>query len=178
MESYNETVGKFETKTQSGIGLNEDNKVIGSWSISVFDPEGKLISEDNWTNVVTNGGKNYLLDTGLVAQAATTSWFVGLTDGTPTVAVADTLAVHAGWVEVTAYSEGSRQAWTGATAVSQAVTNVASKAIFTINADSTTIGGAFLTSPTLLYAVGAFTGGDVVLSNGSTIEVTAQFSLV
>jgi hypothetical protein len=178
MESSIEAVGKFKTNSQSKTGLQENNKVVGSWSISVFDPAGALVYEDNWTNVVTNEGKNYLLDAGLSAQAVTTSWFVGLTDGTPTGAATDTLASHAGWTEVVAYTEAGRQAWTGATAVSQAVTNAASKAVFTINADGTTIGGAFLASSTLLYAIGAFSGGDVVLSNGSTIEVTAQFSLV
>jgi hypothetical protein len=62
-----------------------------------------------------------------------------------TPAAGDTMASHAGWTEITAYSEATRQACTFGTATTadpSVITNSASPAAFTINA--TTIGGAFL----------------------------------
>ena len=156
----------------------------GKWKIEIFDPDGNLILEDEWENLVTTEGKNYLLSAGLDGGAQTTTWFVGLTDGTPTVAAGDTMASHAGWVEVQAYTEAARPAWTGGTAAAGSIDNSAAKASFSVNADATTIGGAFLTSVSTkggatgtLYSAGAFSGGDLVLNNGSTLDVTATFTV-
>ena len=56
-----------------------------------------------------------------------------------------------------------------------------SPATFTINANSTTIGGAFLAGVNTgtsgrLYAAGAFSGGDIVLNDNAVLEVEAQFT--
>lgn len=166
-------------------GLLVPAHAVGKWHILARNRDGKIIFEDEFDNLVTTEGKNYLLDVGLAhtdsPETASTDWYIGLTDGTPTTAAGDTLASHAGWVEVTAYS-GNRKLYTPATPASGSITNAAAKASFAINADSTTVGGAFLANAAsgttgVLYAVGAFSGGDVVLSNGSTLEVTAVFSL-
>jgi hypothetical protein len=65
------------------------------------------------------------------------------------------------------------------------VNNNASAAVFTVTSNSTTIGGAFLADSSTksgttgkLFAAGAFVQGDVTLSAGSTITVTAQFTQV
>lgn len=184
----------------------------GRWHISVYDPTPafriiawllkgldlvalieelrhkpwarKLREVRQWENLVTTEGKNYLLSAGLDGGTQTTTWYVGLTDGTPTAAAGDTMASHAGWTEVTAFDETARQAWTGGTAASGSIDNSASKASFTISTDSTTVGGAFLASVSTksgttgtLYAVGAFSGGDLALSAGSTLDIQATFSV-
>lgn len=153
---------------------------MGKWKAEIRDPAGNLIEVLEWQNLIVNAGLNQLLDTGLAGAGP---WYLGLTDGTPTVAAGDTLTSHAGWVEVTGYDEAARQAWTPGAVSGQAVNNNASAAVFTITANSTTIGGAFLADNAtkggttgLLFAAGAFTQGDVTLSAGSTITVTAEFT--
>src|SRR5688572_15093092 len=86
----------------------------GSWDVECRDKHGNLKWRDTIKNIVVNQGLNDLLDVTLSGATQDTTWFVGLTDGTPTVAAADTLASHAGWVEVTAYDETNRVAWVDA----------------------------------------------------------------
>ena len=144
---------------------------------------GPVKWEEEWHNLVVNQGLDYLLDAGLSAGTQITSWFILLLDGTPTVAAGDTLASHAGWTEVTAYDEATRQAWTDGGVSGQSVDNSGSPAQFTISANGTTIGGAALASNSTkggttgtLYAAGAFTAGDKTLDDGDTLDVTATFT--
>jgi len=153
----------------------------GDWQIKIFDRFGNLTHKDDWHNMVVNAGLDYLLSIGLAGGTQIASWYIGLTDGTPTVAAGDTLGSHTGWTEVTAYSEAARQAWTPGSVSGQSVDNSGSVATFTINAASTTVGGAFLASASsgttgTLYAAGAFSGGDKTLGNGDTLQVTATFT--
>lgn len=134
-------------------------------------------------NIVVNAGLDYLLDIGLSAGTQLTSWFLGLTDGTPTVAAGDTMSSHAGWAEVTAYDESTREAWTDGGVSSQSVSNSGSVATFTISTDGTTVGGAFLASNSTkggttgtLYAAGAFSAGDKSLDSADTLDVTGTFT--
>lgn len=142
---------------------------------------GGLKWQEAWTNIVVNQGLNDLLDVTLSGATQDTTWFVGLLSATPTVAAGDTLASHAGWTEVTAYDEVNRVAWVDAGAASQSITNSASPAVFTINANGTTMGGAFLAGVNTgtagrLYAAGAFTAGNKDLDDNDTITVTATFT--
>jgi hypothetical protein len=134
-----------------------------------------------WENIVVNQGLNDLLDVTLSGATQDTTWFVGLTSATPTVAAGDTLASHAGWTEVTAYDETNRVAWVDAGASSQSITNSASPAAFTINANGTDVGGAFLAGVNTgtggrLYAAGAFTAGNKSLDDNDVLSVTATFT--
>ena len=155
----------------------------GAWMFTAKDSDGNVKWEEEIPrNIVVNAGLDYLLDTGLSGGTPITTWYIGLTDGTPTVAGADTMASHAGWVEVVAYSDATRLAWVDGGVSSQSVDNSASVATFNING-TTTVGGAFLISVSTkggttgtLYAAGAFTGGDRALSSGDTLEVTATFT--
>lgn len=148
------------------------------YHIECVGPDGKVKWTTEFDNIVTNVGLDDNLDKYLKGSAYTASFFVGLTDGTPTVAAADTMASHAGWVEVVAYSEATRPALTLGTVASQSVDNSASKASFSING-TTTVGGAFIVTNStksgttgVLYGVGAFTGGDKSAANGDTLNVT------
>lgn len=159
------------------------SKITGRWSIVCRDPQGNIKWTEEYDNLVTNAGLDHALDTELSGGTQVTSWFVGLTDGTPTAAAGDTSASHAGWTEVTGYDEATREAWVDGGVASQSVSNSASPAQFTITSGSTTVGGAFLISVStkggstgVLYAVGAFTGGDKVLGAADTLDVTATFT--
>jgi hypothetical protein len=150
-----------------------------------FYKHGKLFHRLEWEdenhNLVVNVGLQHILDVVFAGATQVNPWYTGLTDGTPTVAPGDTMASHAGWTEITAYSESVRQTYVDVRS-SQSVSNTASPASFSINGSATT-GGGFLTSDstkggtsgTLLCAV-AFTGGDRSVQSGDTVEVTYTFT--
>lgn len=85
-----------------------------------------LIADIDFSNAVTNQGKNYILNAGFNSgtQISSSSWYIGLIDGagTPSLASGDLLSSHAGWTENTSYT-GNRPAWGNGTASGQAVTN-------------------------------------------------------
>ncbi len=143
---------------------------------------GVVIDEWDAENKIPNGGLDNILAQVFTGSTQITTWYVGLMNGTPTVAAADTMASHAGWTENAAYSEGVRQTYTGVEG-SQQVTNTASPATFTINAGSQTIGGAFIVQSNVksgatgvLIAGAAFTGGNRTPASGDQIVVTYVIS--
>lgn len=154
-------------------------KLAIKWNFKAKDPNGVLLWEDFIKeNLITNVGLDNILDVCFSAATQITSWFIGLTDGTPTVAAGDTAASHAGWVEVTAYDEAARQSFTDGGVSGQSVDNTASPAVFTISTNSTTVGGGFLISNSTkggttgtLMSAGAFTGGDKTLDDNDTLSV-------
>lgn len=165
-------------------GLLAPAHAVGKWQLVARDEHGEIIDVREWENIVVTEGKNHLLSSALDGASQIATWYLLLTSGTPTVAAGDTAASHAGWTEITDYSEGSRQTWTGGTAAAGSIDNSGSPATFTIDANGTTIGGAGLISNNtkggttgVLYAAGAFTGGNLTLNTGSTLEVTATFSV-
>ena len=139
----------------------------------------RLLWSDDWHNIVVNQGLNDLLNVTLGGTAPDTTWFVGLTDGTPTVVAADTPASHAGWVEIVAFDEAARMPWVIVASTAQSITNSAAPAAFTISANGTTIGGAGLFGDNAkggtagrLYAAGAFSAGDKSLDDNDSLTVT------
>lgn len=106
------------------------------------DENGLLIATRRCRNVVTTAGKNLMGNVMFRGSTPSTSWYVGL-KGSGAPVAADTAASHASWSEITAYSEGARQALTLAAFSAGSSNNSASPAAFTINASST-IAGAFI----------------------------------
>lgn len=162
-----------------GAGVKAGVALENYYEVECRDKDGNLKWRDRIVNLVTTAGKNDILTKYLQGSAYTAAWYVGLTSASPTVAAGDTAASHAGWTEVVAYSESVRQTWSGGTASGGSVDNSASKAVFTINANSTGVGGAFLISVSTksgttgtIYGAGAFSGGDKTLSSGDTLSVT------
>lgn len=138
-----------------------------------------LLWEDEFDNLVVNAGLDDSLDKHLKGSGYTAAWYVLLMDGTPTVAAGDTESSHAGWVEVTAYDEAVRQTLVLGSVSSQSVDNTASKAVFTIDSDDTTIGGAGVTTTNTkggsidtFYGGGVFTAGDKTIDDDDTLTVT------
>jgi len=158
--------------------MNNSFKIGGYFTVECFDKNGNFKWKDTSKNTVTNVGLNHILDVILHGTSQISTWYVGLTDGTPTVSVNDTIGSHAGWVEIEDYDEGDRQAYNEAAASSQSITNSANKATFTIT-DSVTLGGAFLVSEntpggssgTLLCAA-AFSGGNKAVVLDDVVYVT------
>ena len=141
------------------------------------DLDGNLTWRDEIENLVTTAGKNLLGNVMFGATSKSAAWYLGL-KGAGTAEVGDTASSHAGWSEVTGYSETVRQTLTLASFSSGTANNSGSPAVFTINA-SVTVAGVFAidnstkggTSGTI-YSAGDFSGGSVALSSG-TITVSA-----
>lgn len=149
------------------------------WKFECFDKSGKLKWIDYIENLVVNEGLDDVLDKYLKGSAYTAAHYVGLADGTPSFAAGDTMASHAGWTEVTAYDEANRVTPTWGAVSGQSVDNSASKAVFTVSSNGTTIGGAFLStnntkggSTGTLYGGGAFSAGDKSLDDDDVLNVT------
>jgi hypothetical protein len=159
----------------------------GIFKITCFDANGNLKWEEQFHNLVVNVGLQDLNTKYFTGSGYTAAWFLGLVDGgtTPTYAAGDTLASHAGWTELTpgtTYS-GNRKSVTFGTATTadpSVITNSASPSVFNVIA-SATVAGAFLTSASsgtsgILFSEGNFTGGNKIVANGDTVNVTYTFN--
>ena len=101
--------------------------VVGEYEVICRGVDGEIKWIERIKNTFVNSGLNYLLK------------------GSGTPNAADTMASHGTWSEITAYTEGTRPTYSHASAASQAITNSASKAVYSINA-TTTIYGIFCTT--------------------------------
>ena len=78
--------------------LGDAVEIHGVYHVECRDHDGVLKWEETFDNLVTTLGKNLLLD-GFFGLAAQTSVFMGL-KGSGAAASGDTMASHAGWLEV------------------------------------------------------------------------------
>jgi hypothetical protein len=175
----------FIAGTQSG----EEAKATGVYHVECRDKDGNLKWSADTKNLVVNAGLAYMAGTALTSVAQITTWYIGLygAGASNTPAAGDTMSSHAGWTEVTTYSNATRVAATFVTATTanpSVVTNSASPATFNINGTAT-VGGAFLTSGsakggttgTLFSASDFSSPGDRSVVSGDIISVTYTFSL-
>lgn len=173
----------------AGTKSGEEAKATGVYHIECHDKDGNLKWSADSKNLVVNAGLAYMAGTALTSVTQITTWYIGLygAGASNTPAAGDTMASHAGWTEVTAYSNATRVAATFVTATTanpSVVTNAASPATFNING-TTTVGGAFLTSGsaksgttgTLFSAADFSAPGDRSVVSGDIISVTYTFSL-
>jgi len=167
----------------------EKVKAGGVFTVQCFDKDGQLKWQAQEHNLVVNVGLKDMNEKYFTGSSYTALWYLGLygAGASNTPAAGDTMASHAGWTEVTAYSQATRpQAvfGTSTTADPSVISNSASVAVFSINGTST-VGGAFLTSSNtkggttgILFSAGDFQSpGDRSVVSGDTLNVTYQFSL-
>ena len=161
----------------------------GVYKIQCHDKDGNLKWEDEAPNLVVNEGLQDMNAKYFTGTTYTAAWYLGVygSGATNSPAAGDTMASHAGWIEVTAYSQATRPACTfgtPTTANPSVATNSASPATFSING-TTTIGGAFVTSNNTkggttgtLYSAADFSApGDRSVVSGDTLSVTYTLSL-
>jgi hypothetical protein len=164
----------------------------GHYEVECIGPDGRLKWRDTIKNLVTTVGKNLALDTIVAGSGYTvTGPYMGLISSVSWSAVAagDTMASHSGWTEAGATNAPTYTAprktcaWNAASGGSKALSAALSFAI----TGSGTLKGCFLvfgsgavstidnTSGTLLSA-GVFSGGDKVVANGDTVNVSYTLS--
>lgn len=158
-------------------------RLVPALPAGLFDELEVLLWADGFANLVTTAGKNDSLDKHFKGSGYTAAWYVGLTEGTPTFDAADTMASHSGWVEETSYDEAARQTLTLGSVSAGSVDNSASRATFTIDTNSTVIGGGFINtvstkggSTGTLYGGGAFSAGNKTLDDNDSLLVTVTLT--
>jgi hypothetical protein len=175
----------------ASVGANPQAaaKAGGVFHVQCHDAQGNLKWEAKEHNLVVNVGLQDMNTKYFTGSGYTATWYLGLYGAAASndPAAGDTMASHAGWTEVTAYSQATRpQAvfGTATTADPSVISNSGSPAVYTING-TTTVGGAFLTSDntksgttgTLFSAVDFSAPGDRAVVSGDTITVSYSFSL-
>lgn len=173
----------------SGASHTEGVRGGGVFKITCRDADGNLKWEAESHNLVVNVGLKDMNEKYFTGSAYTAAWYIGLYGAASSnnPAAGDTAASHAGWTEVTTYSQSTRPAatfGTSTTADPSVISNSGSPASFSING-TTTVGGAFLisnstkggTSGTLFSAADFASPGDRSVVSGDTLVVTYTFSL-
>ena len=172
-----------------GTGSAEKTKGGGVFRVECVDAQGNVKWSTESHNLVVNGGLQNMNSVYFGGATQTTTWYLGLYGAAASnnPAVGDTMASHAGWTEVTAYSNATRPTCSfgsATTADPSVITNSASPAAFNINGIAT-VGGAFLTSNNtkggttgVLFSAADFSSpGDRTVASGDTLNVTYTFSL-
>jgi hypothetical protein len=154
------------TETESGIR-------IGGWlKLRMYLPDGKTLIHEAWAkNGVPSAALTHILATELGAGTQVTTWYGGIIDnaGFSALATNDTMASHAGWNEITAYSEATRPALTFGAASGG---SIQTSSVYQFTASSTlSIKGAFIVSNNTkgggtgtLFATGTFSSVQTVTS--------------
>jgi hypothetical protein len=189
---FNDKVKSQDVATSSliaGGSAADSASAKGVYKIQCHDAQGNLKWEASAPNLVVNEGLQDMNAKYFTGSAYTAAWYLGLygAGASNTPAAGDTMSLHAGWTEVTDYSQATRPACTfgtPTTANPSVATNSASPATFSINA-TTVVGGAFLTSNNtkggstgVLYSAADFSApGDRSVVSGDTLSVTYTLSL-
>jgi hypothetical protein len=177
------------TTVRSGKAVSESIRGGGVFTVECVDSQGNVKWTAKSPNLVVNVGLKDMNDKYFSGSGYTATWYIGIygSGSTNSPAAGDTMASHAGWTEVTDYSQATRPQATFAaasTADPSVITNSASPAAFSING-TTVVGGAFLTSDNtkggstgILFSASDFTSpGDRSVVNGDTLNVSYTFSL-
>ena len=174
---------------QKGGGLGDNLKGGGVFTVTCYDKDGNLKWKASSHNLVVNVGLKDMNDKYFSGSSYTAAWYLGLYGAASSndPAAGDTMSSHAGWTEVTDYSQSTRPACSfgsATTADPSVINNSGSVAVFSMN-NTTTVGGAFLTSDNtkggtsgILFSAADFQSpGDRSVVSGDTLNVTYEFSL-
>lgn len=175
----------------AGAGIHEVGEVIGCYHAVCRDVDGNLLWEEEFDNLVTTVGKNFLLDTTLAGSAYTVVGpFMGLISSTSfsNPVAADTMASHAGWLEAgttnaPTYANRLTLTWSAASA---GVKATSSTNTFTFTGAGT-VSGAFIVTGTgavntnlstagSLYSAGQLTTPQPVIAT-NTLTLTYSTTL-
>jgi hypothetical protein len=164
--------------------------------------DGKLLEKFDFPNLITNEGKDHILNTQFDSGTAiaTANWYIGLIDLTGYTALAaadiyDEIDGTNGWDEFTLYTDPAnadsavtRPVWLMDAASGQAITNSTVQSFDITGAG--TVKGIFLAGgPTtaltkgdhtladnVLWNAALFTGGDRTVASSDTLKVTYTIS--
>lgn len=189
MKEQAKSVDAVASSKIAGGAVTNGIKGGGVFHVNCYDKDGNLKWEAESPNLVVNVGLQDMNDKYFSGANYSATWYIGLYGAAASnnPAAGNTASSHAGWTEVTDYSQSTRPAATfgAATAADPSViSNSGSPAAFSIN-NTVTVGGAFLISNNtkggttgILFSASDFQSpGDRAVVNGDTLTVTYQFSL-
>lgn len=154
--------------------------IIGRYRVQHWR-KGFLLNTSYFKNAIVDEGADNILDVQFGGSSQSDPWSFGLIDNasTPVLNNADVMASHAGWTELTAYTEGTRQEWDDDAASGRIKTNT-TDVEFNINA-ANTVFGIFLSNNNvkggttgILWATAAFIT-PLVVANLDVLKV--QYTL-
>lgn len=187
--AQSKSTDRISSQVQKSAGYGDGIRGGGVFAIQCFDKDGNLKWETKTPNLVVNVGLKDMNDKYFTGSSYTATWYLGIygSAATNNPAASDTMSSHAGWTEVTVYSQTSRPACAfgaATTADPSVISNSASPAVFTMSG-STTVGGAFLTTNNtkggttgILFSAADFQSpGDRSVVSGDTINLTYEFRL-
>jgi hypothetical protein len=192
------TVEKINTNDNFGGVLEARNAqkesvdICGKYLAECYDSAGNLKWKEEFDNLVTTTGKNYLLNIMLGTTAKAPTWFMGLivANGYSNILASDTMASHAGWIESgqqgtgigprynTAGSTVLRPTITFATGASSGAITSSNSVAFNITSNGTCKGAFIVDNSTkagttgVLYSAGLFPTGDRILVNGDILRIS------
>lgn len=154
-----------------------------TYTAEVFNAKGELTDREVIKNLMPDEGVSHVLSTILKGGAPVTNWYIGLFEGNYTPDSNDVAATFSALSsECTAYTSGTRLAFTPGTVSAGNVDNAAAKAEFTFNADKTVYGGSISSASAkgstsgVLLSVVRF-GSPKSIEAGGVLRVTAGFTL-
>lgn len=180
------------TTTEASV-VYGPNRIVGElinlhgyYTVWCVGPDGIEKWRDTIENLVTTVGKNDFLDKYLKGAAYTQTIVMGL-KGAGAAAVGDTQASHAGWLEVGAanaptYTAPRKTVTMNAAAAGSSTSPVQAFAI----TGAGTVAGCFINNggstvidntTGVLFSAGDFTGGNKVVANLDTLNVTYTLSV-
>lgn len=150
-----------------GKSANSHLRYKGVWVAECYR-KSKLMWREEIENLIVDEGINHALNVEYHAATAITAWYCTLVESDTVAAAGMTYAVPV-YTECTAYDEGTRPAYIEAESTAKSITNVASKAVFTISATKTLHGASLVGGGTA-----ADTKGDT--AGGGTLSCYAEFA--
>lgn len=165
------------------IAMDKDGRfsIGGEFKVECIKRDGTTRWVKTVKNGITNQGLNKLLNVMFTSATQITAWYLDLITTGATLAAADTYASHAGWAYDSHYGDATRRSWSPATSTAQSASNT-STADFAINGTSTVFGIAVVAGSStkgdaasgsgVLWATGAFPGGEQAVVNLDTLKVT------
>lgn len=181
-----DAVGAALEKT---LGSTAKASAGGVYRVECLDKDGNLKWSAESHNLVVDVGLQDMNNKYFTGTSYTAAWYLGLygAGASNTPSGSDTMASHAGWTEITPYSNATRPAAvfsSASLADPSVITNSGSPAQFNINATAV-VGGAFLVndntkggSTGILFSASDFQApGDRSVASGDTLNVTYTFSL-
>ena len=141
---------------------NDKVRLRGLYHFVHRDRWGNILDEWDVENLITNEGKDYILDSSLHDTDNVATWYFEIfTDGT--ASASHTYAVPGRTAATTTITEATRQAWGEGASSGQSVTN-ATAATITANGSLTVAGVGVVGSPTA--AAGDDTKGNTACADG------------
>lgn len=175
----------------AGAPMQDRSTVVGRYAAVCRDASGVELWREEFDNLVTTVGKNFMLDQALAGSSYTAAEFMGLISSASFTAVsaADTMASHGGWLE-----SGSANAPTMSSTRQTCAWSAASAGVKALSAGLTftftgtgTVQGAFITGGSgavatvgstagTLYSAGTLGTPQPVIS-GNTLTVSYSTTL-